>query len=217
MVNWETLKLIPTPESSNEIIICLILINAMMFIMAWLITTFILSIATDEVKEETQSKKHKRLKIYQYTIIFIIMAFVSSGYLKQAKERYYTINVELTTEEVKAQEIYNIKEIEKFSETLIRQKNKEYRETFFNIYPEYKYKTISNYFSRYTKLKNENGKIFFTTKLDKSDYEKYETPEEFKSDIDILAKYTIEYTKDQIKKRPEIMQNFTKEHLTNGK
>lgn len=124
MVNWETLKLIPTPESSNEIIICLILINAMMFIMAWLITIFILSIATDEVKEETQSKKHKRLKIYQYTIIFIIMAFVSSGYLKQAKERYYTINVELTTEEVKAQEIYNIKEIEKFSETLIRQKTK---------------------------------------------------------------------------------------------
>lgn len=214
MVNWETLKLIPTPESNNEIIICLLLINAMMFIMAWLITTFILSIATDEVKEETQSKKHKRLNIYQYTVIFMLMVFVSSGYLNKAKERYYTINVAITTEEVKAQEIYNIKEIEKFSETLIRQKNKEYRETFFNLYPEYKYKTISNYFSRYTKLKNENGQIIFTTKLDKSDYEKYETPEEFKSDIETLAKYTVEYTKDQIKKRPEIMENFTKEHLT---
>lgn len=214
MINWGTLKLIPTPESNNEIIICLILINAMMFIMAWLTTSVILAIVTDGIDEETKSKKHKKLTIYQYTIIFIFMAFVSSGYLKQAKERYYTINVAITTEEVKAQEIYNIQEIEKFSETLIRQKNKEYRETFFNLYPEYKYKTISNYFSRYTKLKNENGKIIFTTKLDKSDYEKYETPEEFKNDIETLAKYTIEYTKDQIKKRPEIMEQFTKEHLT---
>lgn len=214
MVNWETLRLIPTPESANEIIICMILLNAMLFVTSWLATIIVISIATDEVKEETQSKKHKRLNIYQYTIIFMLMVFVSSGYLKQAKERYYTINAELTTEEVKAQEIYNIKEIEKFSETLIRQKNKEYRETSFNLYPEYKYKTISNYFSRYTKLKNENGKTIFTTKLDKSDYEKYETPEEFKSDIETLAKYTIEYTKDQIKKRPEIMEKFTKEHLT---
>lgn len=214
MVNWETLRLIPTPESANEIIICMILRNAMLFVISWLATIIVISIATDGINEETPSKKNKKIKIYQYTVIFIIMAFVSSGYLNKAKERYYTINVELTTEEIKAQEIYNIKEIEKFSETLIRQKNKEYRETFFNLYPEYKYKTISNYFSRYTKLKNENGKIIFTTKLDKSDYEKYETPEEFKNDIEVLAKYTVEYTKDQIKKRPEIMEKFTQEHLT---
>lgn len=214
MIQWETLKLIPTPESANEIIISMILLNTMLFVITWLATIILLEIATDGINEETPSKKHKKLKICQYTVIFIIMAFVSSGYLNKAKERYYTINVAITTEEVKAQEIYNIKEIEKFSETLIRQKNKEYRETFFNLYPEYKYKTISNYFSRYTKLKNENGQIIFTTKLDKSDYEKYETPEEFKSDIETLAKYTVEYTKDQIKKRPEIMENFTKEHLT---
>lgn len=214
MVNWETLRLIPTPESVNEIIICMILLNAMLFVISWLATIIVISIATDGINEETPSKKNKKIKIYQYTVIFMLMVFVSSGYLNKAKERYYTINVAITTEEVKAQEIYNIKEIEKFSETLIRQKNKEYQETFFNLYPEYKYKTISNYFSRYTKLKNENGKITFTTKLDKSDYEKYETPEEFKNDIETLAKYTIEYTKDQIKKRPEIMNNFTKEHLT---
>ena len=214
MVNWETLKLIPTPESTIETIIFIIILNALLFLISGLISSIILVVTGGEYIDDIRIKNNK-LRIAQIIVMITIMFVATLIYFINSREAYYTIKVGITTDELQAQEIQTIREMKEFPEKIILEKVKDKDSLDMNT--TYKYKTTNNYFSRYTRLLNENNNIVFTTKLNIFDYEDYETPEEFKSDIETLAKYTIEYTKDQIKKRPEIMQNFTKEHLTNGK
>lgn len=212
MVNLETLKLIVTPTSIRETIICAIILNILTFLVIWAISSVIMVILTGGEPLDEVWKRDKKLKHIQFIILFGIMFALTLVYINESRKAYYTITVGIKTEEIQAQELHNIKEMEEFPEYLIREKIKD-RENM-ELVSTYEYKATNKYFPRYTKLINENGNITFTTKICTGDYEKYETPEEFKKDIESLAKYTVEYTKDQIKKRPEVMKKFTEEHLT---
>lgn len=212
MINWGTLKLIITPESTIETLISILILNALLFLILGLISSIILIVVTGGEYIDATRIKNNKLRIAQIIVMITIMLVATLIYFSNSRESYYTIKVGIIADELQAQDIHNIREMKEFPEKLILEKFNDKDSLEMNT--TYKYKTISNYFSRYTKLKNENGKIIFTTKLAKSDYEKYETPEEFKHDIETLVKYTIEYTNDQITKRPEIMEKFTKEHLT---
>lgn len=208
MVNWETLRLIPTPESTLETIITIIILNALVFLILGLISSIILIVVTGGEYIQDIKIKNNKLRTGQGIVIIVIMCILTLTYIISARETYYTIEVGITTDELQVKDIHNIREMKEFPEKIILEKFKDSAKSKTI----YRYKTTYNYYPRYTRLLNENNNIVFTTKLNTFDYAYYETPEEFKKDIEALVKYTIEYTKKQAKKNPEIMNKFTQEH-----
>lgn len=206
MVQWETLKLIVTPESNLETILCIIILNVLLFLILGFLSSIILVVVTGGKYIDGTNINNNKLKIGQIIVMITIMFVVTLAYIRYSRETYYTIKVGITTEELQAQEIHDIREMKEFPKKLILEK--------FIDKDSLERKTKYNYYPRCTRLLNENNNIVFTTKLNIFDYEKYETLEEFKSDIETLAKYTIEYTKEHTKKNQEIMEQFTQEHLT---
>lgn len=224
MVNWETLKLIVTPTSILNTVFGVIAINILSLIVTFITTSFVIFLMVgdyfiNEEIPEVIEKKIKRLRILQYAIIGFTLIFMTISYIKDTRTAYYTVKVEITTNELALKELNTVKEMYKFPENLRRDKLKDVNNVFFGIAPIYKDKTTGRYKPRYTKLINEDGKIIFTTKINKQDYEEYASEKAFKNDIEALVKYTIEYTKEENEKTVDKreLQEFTKKHTETTK
>lgn len=123
MVNWETLKLIPTPESILETIITIIILNALVFLILGLLSSIILIVVTGGEYIHDIKIKNNKLRIGQSAVIITIMLIATLTYFISARETYYTIKVGIITDEVQAQEIHNIREMEEFPEKNYTRKN----------------------------------------------------------------------------------------------
>lgn len=224
MLQWETLKLIVTPTSILNTVFGVIAINILSLIVTFITTSFVIFLMVgdyfiNEEIPEVIEKKFKRLRILQYAIIGFTLIFMTISYIKDTRTAYYTVKVEITTNELALKELNTVKEMYKFPENLRRDKLKDVNNVFFGIAPIYKDKTTGRYKPRYTKLINEDGKIIFTTKINKQDYEEYASEKAFKNDIEALVKYTIEYTKEENEKTVDKreLQEFTKKHTETTK
>lgn len=224
MLQWETLKLIVTPTSILNTVFGVIAINILSLIVTFITTSFVIFLMVgdyfiNEEIPEVIEKKIKRLRILQYAIIGFTLIFMTISYIKDTRTAYYTVKVEITTNELALKELNTVKEMYKFPENLRRDKLKDVNNVFFGIAPIYKDKTTGRYKPRYTKLINEDGKIIFTTKINKQDYEEYASEKAFKNDIEALVKYTIEYTKEENEKTVDKreLQEFTKKHTETTK
>lgn len=220
MIQWETLKLIVTPTSTLNTIFGVITINILSLIITFITTSFVIVLIVgdyfiNEEIPEVIEKKFKRLRILQYAIIGFTLIFMTTSYIKGTRTAYYMVKVGVTTNEVALNELNNVKEIYKFPENLRKVKVQDVNNILFATGTVYKDKTTGRYKPRYTKLINEDGKMTFTTRIYKQDYEEYASEKEFKQDIEALVKYTIEYTKEENEKTVDKrgLQEFTNKHI----
>lgn len=211
MIDWETLTITVTSANQFERIFMLTSFNILIiFISTFIIAGWIESLDKqihEKTNEEEKSGKISKERINRirniiFTIGIILMAIVSAMLIRGFKDKYYDIKVAVTPKNIIAQDLDKIK----FNE------NK-----FLDLFQQFTPDAKAIYYPTTTKLLKEDNQVYFITRLLKDSYKNYKRPEEFKQDIEKILNKTIEDTEEQLATRPELMANFTKEHLIQRK
>lgn len=208
MIDWETLTITVTSASQFERIFMLTSFNILII----LISNFVLASwvefldkklyekTNEEEKSGKKSKERiKRIRSTTIIICLILMTIVTVILIRGFKDSYYNIKVAVTPKNITSQDLDNIK----FNE------NK-----FLDLFQQFTPDAKAIYYPTTTKLIKEGNQVYFTTRILKDSYKNYKRPKEFKQDIEKILNKTIEDTEKQLNTRPEIMEQFTKEHLT---
>lgn len=207
MINWKTLTIAVTSASQFERIFMLTLFNALIIAITKFIIASGVEVLDGELYEKTNEEyttgkkskeRTKRIRKTTLIIFLILITIMNTTIIRGFKDKYYQIKVAVTPDNITAQDLDKIE-------------LKEHK--FLGLVQEYTPVAKAIYYPTTTKLIKEDKQLYFTTRLLKDSYKRYKTPEEFKQDIEKLLNKTIEYTEEQLNTRPEIMQNFTKEHI----
>lgn len=206
MINWETLKLttitLPMKSQYSWFIPFLIVI--------FVIVAGPLSIAFSETEEgkksNTYMEKHGTSMAWVCGLIAVIFFYALQYGLNQ--NAHYKVTVELNNPNI-------------HTENLIETPSLSAIEKQYNIgcsEEESPLEAASVYFRKPdTKIYKEQGKIYFTTVIFKSFYERYKSPEQFKGDLSTLISYTINLLNKYPRAYPEnkdAMREFTEKHAT---
>lgn len=206
MINWETLKLttitLPMKSQYSWFIPFLIFIFS--------IVAGPLSIALSETEEGQKPnayiEKHGVTIAWVCGLITVLFFYTLQYCLNQ--NAHYKVTVELNNPNIHTE---NLIETPILS-AIEKQYNIEYSEGDESLYS-----AIVYFRKPDTKIYKEQGKIYFTTVIFKSFYERYKSPEQFKGDLSTL----ISHTTDLLNKYPraypenkEAMKEFTEKYAT---
>ena len=227
MLQWETLKLTPTPGSLINTIVIVIIINFILFALTWVITNFIIFVIVgDDYLDDTMDndipdemlKKLKNLERIQYITIACILILASVSFIKYSRTAYYTIKVQVAINEIDIQDLNNTNTANIIPEDLKNESIKNVEDMFFIKESKYTDKTL------YTKSKNrkfikEDGKIFFIMRMKKTEYDEFSFFCEVKNDIQATAQCDIKSIVEENEKIDEKteLQEFTKKHTETTK
>lgn len=86
---------------------------------------------TDEDALNEIEKKIKNFQILQYIIIACILTFATINYIKNTRTTYYTVEVEITTNEIDTHDLQEIKGLDTLPFNLRKDKIQDVNNTFF--------------------------------------------------------------------------------------
>lgn len=209
MINWETLKLttITLPMKSQYSWFIPFLIFIFSIVAGPLsLDPEALGVEDKEQKIKTFFEKHQVAIATTCGLIAVLFFYILQYGLNQ--NAHYKVTVELNNPNIHTE---NLIETPTLS-AIEKQYNIECSEGDESLY------SASVYFRKPdTKIYKEQGKIYFTTVIFKSFYERYKSPEQFKGDLSTL----ISHTTDLLNKYPraypenkEAMKEFTEKYAT---
>lgn len=206
MINWETLKLttITLPMKSQYSWFIPFLIVIFVIVAGPLSITF--SETEEEQKPNAYMEKHGTSIAWICGLIAVLLFYALQYGLNQ--NAHYKVTVELNNPNIP-------------TENLIETPSLSAIEKQYNIGCSEGDESLESaivYFRKPdTKIYKEQGKIYFTTVIFKSFYERYKSPEQFKGDLSTLISYTIDILNKYPRAYPEnkdAMREFTEKHAT---